>query len=615
MKYLFLFALLLLLLNGRGAAFSQTARDTIRTFYFDPVVVTGTNTDALRSSLPNSISVVGTREIKESGETSLLSIINKRVPGVFITERGVLGYAAADASAGSINIRGTGGSPNTEVLVMTDGRPQMMGLFGHPLPDTYVSSDVERVEVIRGPASLVHGTNAMGGVVNIITRQDHMPGLQARGAASYGSFGTEKVDAGAAYGFDGGAVSISGNHYQTDGHRDNSSFRMNNGSVSAQGMLGENFYLSADASVSGFKAYDPGPVTTPAIGHWANITRSSSGVSLEQRGGQAQGAVKLFFNTGVHDIYDGFHSTDNNIGVRVYEGYKLGASTQFTAGVDYDHYGGKAENRTFAHDFGKFFVDEAGGYLIAQQTLFDAATVNAGVRLNHHSLYGTVTVPQFGIAVRLDSSLTLKTSASKGFRSPTIRELYLFPAPTPTLQPERMWNYEAGLLYHFGDRASGELTGFIDDGTNMIRVGGFFPNLVLSNSGRFVHRGVEFSGTLRAASGIDLDLTYGYLDPGDQTMASPRHKLYVGGSYEWAVVRWNLGIQHVEKLYGADFGGEPLPDYTIVNSRITWKWLPNISFFISGENLLNTGYTIMYGYPMPGRTLIGGLSFDGSGVR
>lgn len=599
---------ILLMAAAPFAAHGQSQRDSVRTFYFDPVVVTGTNTDVLRSSLPNSISVIGRDEIRQSGETSLLSIINKRVPGVFVTERGVLGYGSSDAGAGSISIRGAGGRPNTEVLVMTDGRPQMMGLFGHPLPDTYVSSDVERVEVIRGPASLVHGTNAMGGVINIITDKYRMQGARYHAGASLGTYGTEKLEAGMSYGLPGASVSVSGNHYQTDGHRANSSFRMNNGSIGANTALGEHFFLSADASVSAYKALDPGMITAPAVNHWVDITRGSSGFAVENRSETVQGAFKFFYNFGIHDIYDGFHSTDKNVGVMLYESVKLQRSTEITAGIDYKQYGGSAENKTFHSDFGTHTINEMGAYMLLQQLLFDILTVNGGVRLNDNSRYGTEVVPQLGLAVRIDSSTTLKATAGKGFRSPTIRELYLFPAPTPTLEPERMWNYEAGVLYHYEDLASGELTAFVAEGSNIIRVGGMFPRLTLGNSGAFVHRGVEFSATVRARRDLSFDATYSYLDPGNETMANPRHKLYLGGVYSWSTIVVNAGFQHVEKLYGADNGAGLLPDYTIANARVSWNITPSLGLFVSGENLFDSGYTIMAGYPMPGRTFIAGIS-------
>jgi outer membrane receptor for ferrienterochelin and colicin len=150
------------------------APDSSKTYVLDPIVVTASQIEALRSTVPVAVSVLSRAQLQQSGETSVLRVINEMVPGVFVTERGILGYGVSTGSAGEITIRGVGGNPNTDVLVLTDGRPQMMGLMGHPLPDTYVNSGIDRVEVIRGPASLMHGTNAMGG------GHQHHPGTPVR---------------------------------------------------------------------------------------------------------------------------------------------------------------------------------------------------------------------------------------------------------------------------------------------------------------------------------------------------------------------------------------------------------------------------------------------------
>jgi len=143
-------------------------QDTIN---LDEVVVTGTTVKVNRNNVPMAVSVVGNRQISESVETALLPVLNGRVPGLFVTERGIMGFGVSTGAAGQISIRGIGGSPNTGVLMLIDGHPQFMGIFGHPLPDSYVASDVEKVEVIRGPASILYGSNAMGGVINIITKK------------------------------------------------------------------------------------------------------------------------------------------------------------------------------------------------------------------------------------------------------------------------------------------------------------------------------------------------------------------------------------------------------------------------------------------------------------
>ncbi|TFG85954.1 MAG: TonB-dependent receptor [Gemmatimonadales bacterium] len=590
-----------------SVAAARAAPDSTRVYLLDPIVVTATRVEALRSRVPNAISVLTKADLRSSGETSVLPLIGRRVPGVFVTERGVLGYGVSNGAAGSIMIRGAGGSPNTEVLMLTDGRPQMMGLMGHPLADTYLTSGVERVEIIRGPASLLYGTNAMGGVVNIIYETPTTPGMKTEAGSSRGSFGTEKYEAAGTYGAGRGGFSLSAGRDRTDGHRPYSSFDSDHGSLRGAVALSPQYSLNADVRVTGFQTYDPGPASAPALDHWVDITRGSSGATLTNHHANTQGALQAFFNWGRHDLYDGFHSTDRNVGVALHQALRVLPGNTTTLGMESMRYGGVAENRKTHLDYGAHFVNEQSGYVLVQQKLRGKLDANAGLRLNHHSGYGWETVPQAGLTFQAGPQTTFKASVSKGFRSPTIRELYLFPAPTPTLRPERMLNYEVGWLQRIGSAVSFEATGFLAEGSNLIRTTGAWPALKLGNSGRFTHRGLECSGRITPARDLDLDLTYGYLEPGDQTNANPRHKVHAGGTWRIRPVTVNLGAQYVGRLYGDDFRRKPLPDYALVGARVEAEVLPGASFYLAGENLLNRQYQVLSGYPMPGRTLFAGM--------
>ncbi|MDR2627385.1 MAG: TonB-dependent receptor plug domain-containing protein, partial [Dysgonamonadaceae bacterium] len=156
------------------------------------VVVTGARAEVNRNNVPMTISVVNREEIEQSGESALLPALSGQVPSLFITERGITGFGVSTGGTGGISLRGVGGSPTTEVLVLIDGHPQYMGVMGHHLPDAYVASDVERVEVIRGPASILYGSNAMGGVINIITRKQNKEGWNLNGRLMSGSYNTWK---------------------------------------------------------------------------------------------------------------------------------------------------------------------------------------------------------------------------------------------------------------------------------------------------------------------------------------------------------------------------------------------------------------------------------------
>lgn len=150
-----------LLVIPASSLFPQSAvSDTID---IEELVVTGTKTEVARKYIPLTISRVSREVFQQASESALLPFLSEEVPGLFVTERGISGFGVATGAAGQLNMRGLGGNPTTQVLILLDGHPQFMGLMGHHLPDAYVSSDVERVEVIRGPASFLYGSNALGG--------------------------------------------------------------------------------------------------------------------------------------------------------------------------------------------------------------------------------------------------------------------------------------------------------------------------------------------------------------------------------------------------------------------------------------------------------------------
>ncbi|MDR2844232.1 MAG: Plug domain-containing protein, partial [Candidatus Symbiothrix sp.] len=108
-------------------------------------VVSATKTEVNRNQIPLNISVINRETIDASTETGILSILSEHVPGLFVTERGVTGYGVNAGSAGLVNIHGVGSG--NRVLMLFDGQPNWAGIFGHHLPDAYVASDAERVEV------------------------------------------------------------------------------------------------------------------------------------------------------------------------------------------------------------------------------------------------------------------------------------------------------------------------------------------------------------------------------------------------------------------------------------------------------------------------------------
>lgn len=154
------------------------------------VVVTGSNLDVDRKLLPYTVSVVGRRKLESTGSTQVLSAISGMVPGLFVSERSVFGFGVSNGGAGHIKLRGVGGDRASAVLMMVDGQPQFAGIYSHHVADFYGKEQVERVEVLRGPGSVLYGSNAMAGAINIITRKPEEQGVHTALTSQYGSYNT-----------------------------------------------------------------------------------------------------------------------------------------------------------------------------------------------------------------------------------------------------------------------------------------------------------------------------------------------------------------------------------------------------------------------------------------
>lgn len=608
-KIILIFAVISLFYGTRAQDKPGIVRDTIN---IREVIVTGTTTKINRNSTPLAVSVLDRSQIAEGNESAILPMLSGRVPGLYVTERGVTGFGVSAGSAGQITIRGIGGNPTTGVLMLIDGHPQFMGLMGHPLPDSYVASDVERVEVIRGPASILYGSNAMGGVINMITRKELSEGLTGNVRLSYGSFYTQKQAASGGLNKNKFSVFASVNHDKTDGHRSNSDFEIVNGYLKFGYKLNEHIKATADFSLAKFNAQDPGADTLRALpGSRIDITRGYGALSITNDYDRFSGSIKFYNNFGEHTISDGFHSKDKNNGINFYQTLKLFEGNNLSFGADLAQYGGRAENTKAMNGKGILFADttarEAGIYAFAQQTLFQNLTLNGGIRLQNHSKYGNEWIPSAGFAWQLTPLTTWRANLSKGFRSPTIRELYMF-NHNPNLQPERISSYETGVAHNFlQNKIKIELTVYTVKGDNLI-VTGAMGNFY--NTGRINNKGVELAINAKPVKNIELLLSYSYINMEKPLFATPKHNFFLSGTYHWEKFRFNCSVQRISDLNDDVTGKINLISYTLVNAKAAWALSRHIEFTLSGENLLGQKYEPNRYYPMPLTTIFAGMNIQ-----
>lgn len=577
--------------------------------------------------IPLNVTQITAKEIEQSGESSLMPVLVAKVPGLFVTERGFAGYGVSGGSAGDVYIRGVG--QGNKVLFMIDGQPQWAGVFGHGLSDTYVANGVERLEVVKGPSSLLYGSNAMGGSINLITHVQKKDGFTGRVRAMFGSFSTQKYTLSSGYKKGRLSTTVAAQYDRSNGNRAGSSFWLANEFAQVKYAVSSNWSVAGMLDLTQSLANYPGTEQQPRENMWTHIFRGTGGLYIKNAYDNMDGGIQGYINWGRHKLDDGnltgkeapttylFNSTDNNMGLTAYESFYLWEANTLSAGIDFQHWGGHVWNtdkidpskRTSENEF---YVNEVAGYLMMQQGFFDdVINVNGGVRLQHGSTYGNVWVPQAGLILKPGHDSQIKASFSKGFRSPTIRELYLYPPANPDLKPESMLNYEISYRQYFIDRrltVGGAI--FYIDAKNMIdriTVDGKPRNM---NTGRFHNKGFEVEAAYAILPNLQANASWSYLHTDSDNLYSPKNKLTAELTYSPGSFSFTLDNTSIWSMKNGNPDGST-ESYPLLNLRAAYTLgsaLP-VTFSVKADNLLNRHYQIIYGCPMPGTTIMAGAEF------
>ncbi len=601
---------------------SEMPRDTVS---LSEVVVTAplkTNPDLI----PLDVTHISSEEIEATGESSLLPVLVAKVPGLFVTERGFAGYGVSGGSAGTVNIRGVG--QGNKVLFMIDGQPQWAGVFGHSLADTYVANGVEKVEVVKGPSSLLYGSNAMGGSVNIVTATQHRDGLTGRARAQFGSFTTQNFALSSGYKKGRFSATLSGQLDRSNGYRAGSEFWLANEFVQLKYAASSHWSLAGMLDMTQSHANNPGTLQNPLENMWTDIFRGTGGVYVKNQYAACDGGVQGYINWGRNNVDDGntpgtapqdylFHSTDYNMGLTAYETMYLWTANTLTAGIDFQHWGGHVWNTDKADpekrsSENRHHVNEVAGYVMMQQGfLHDILSVNAGVRLQHGTTYGNVWVPQAGFIVNPSETSQVKASFSKGFRSPNIRELYLYPPANPDLKPEYMLNYEISYRQHLlGYRLMLGAAIYYIDGKDMIQTVFADGRPRNVNTGRFHNKGFEIEAAYSILPNLRASGSWAYLHTDSDNLYSPKNKMNLEFSYSPGPVSLTLEEMSVWSMKNGNPTGAT-ESYSLLNLRAAYTLGTSVPVTLSVkvDNITNKHYQIIYGCPMPGTTLMGGVEF------
>lgn len=624
---------------------AQVAADTARAA---PIVVTATRTPIGAERVPAAVSVLSGDSLRLRGIASVADAL-RLVPGVAVVQGGSYGAPA------SLFVRG-GENDYTKVLV--DGVPVNDPGGAIDVADLSID-DVERIEVVRGPSSVVWGSDAVTGVINIITRHAPAPGhvASAQLAARGGSYGNRDVTGGAQFGGERLRATVGGGAHGSDGIYDfNSRFRTGDGRVAVGLTPWQGGALDLTGSLSDGRANYPTDYTgAPTDSNDYRTTRRGLwGLRLAQQLGLARLTLDGRLTTtraenvappNSPSAFDGlsrFGARARRRGLELRAAAPLGG-VQLVVG---------AGREWQTQDSWSVFVPNAGtpsseaanarrsSDAVFAEAVRDvgATTATLGARLDHSSRYGDFGTYRVALSQRLTTGTRLRASVGTSFREPSFTETEPsdFATGSPDLRPERAASWELGASQELlAGRASVGATYFDQRFVDLIDyrpagAGGTYYNVARARAG-----GVEGEASLAATRAVDLHASYTWLDTrvlrrgfsaspqatlveGGPLLRRPKHSAAAG--LDWRPRFATLGAQATYVgtrddrlfLYDAPYTENvTLPSYTKIDLSadvpVIRQGDPRAALTLRVDDLFGASYQQVAGYASPGRVVLAGV--------
>jgi len=596
----------------------------------EEVIVTAVRTPTPANRVASSVTVLDKTAITASQQFTVSDLI-ARTPGVTASRTGGFGTTTG------VRIRG---AESDQTVVVIDGvklnDPSSPG-GGYDFGDLFVG-DAAQIEILRGPQSTLWGSQAIGGVVNIVTQLPKAE-FQGTGEAEGGSRGTAAAKANVGGSQNGISWELAGNAFRTDG-------------------------ISAIAPEFGGHERD-------GYRHYGTSGRIladlSDDVSLDLRGYWSHGKVGLDSSFGPPDVADYQTSTNwtgyaglnfalfngtfkNRVGVthdqidrdNVDPTITTGDDRTFIAHGRNDHveyqgnlalakgwntvFGAEHEHSRFSAispqfqtdpDRGNVSIDSVYGQI--NGTLVEHLMVTGGMRYDHHQTYGGHALFSGG-AVWSSGGTTFRASYGEGFKAPTLYQLYSAYGNL-ALNAERAHGWDAGIEQKFGEHFTASLTWFDRDTHNLIEFAGFPPRAdrpfgYYQNVDKAKAHGIEAGATARFG-GLTLAANYTWTDAedrsagatyGNQLIRRPRDTANADVTYAWAFgLTTTVAVTHASHAFENSANTIRLGSYTLIDLRAEQPIGQGLSLFGRVENIGNKHYETAYRYGTLGRSFYGGI--------
>lgn len=604
------------------------AQDSLQSL--DPVVVTATKYPVKLSQTGKVVTIITPQQLERSQGKSLAQVL---------TEQSGMIVNGANSNPGkdkSIFLRG---AANKYTLILLDGVPvnDPSGVGGAFDPRLFPVEQIDHIEILKGSQSTLYGSDAVAGVINIITKKGGKKKIGVTGGANYGSFNSFNADAGVNGSTELLDYNVNYSHTKTDGiseafdktgtgNFDKDGYKRNSVQANLSFKAGKNIKISpyyryslyegdfdADAFTDGANKYDAlmnnaGAIAT--IGLPDGTITANYGYTYTKRMSASE------YYTGV--FRGQFHTGE------VYLTQNLNKNVKLLAGINYQGYklldtslAEKNPNTSIVSPYVSFFIQMPEGL-----------NLELGGRYNSHSKFGSNFTYSVNSSYLINRQVKAFANVSTGFRAPTVSDLFGPFGSNPDLKPEKSENFEAGLQVQASQRLQVIATGFYRNISDLI----VYLDNGLTNIDNQRDKGAELEVTYTPNTKWNIKAVYSYVTgklaqtrngkdtafynlirrPKSTVTASVGYqatdKLFVSLSFQSLGKRTDLFFQPVPP-YGTE--QVKLDAYSILGVYAEYKLLKDrIRLFVDGKNLTDTEFTEVYGYATPGINVTGGFRFN-----